>query len=158
MNGCVARSGLGSLEGVLPQKLLSSAVASEVCASVEPTWPNLYGFTPSFASSCRPVCSAVRAYSPCSISFFFVSLRLRLPLSQVSKLANSSFFDRKGCASPSPLICVVSYSGSQRMRVSAYSRVSGCLLAGLTSQGNIQPLERLPLCAMASTCPPVLSW
>ena len=83
MNGCSARVALGSLGVFLPQKLLSSAVASEVCESVEPIMPNLYGFTPSFCSSCSPVCSAVRAYSPCSISFFFSSLRLRLPLSQI---------------------------------------------------------------------------
>ncbi len=35
------------------------------------------------------------------------------------KFANSSFGERKGCASPSPFICVTSASGSQRARRSA---------------------------------------
>ena len=64
---------------------------------------------PSFCSSWRPIWSALRAYSLGSISGFFTSLRFRLPLSQSSKAcAISSFGERNGCASPSPLICVAS--------------------------------------------------
>ena len=56
----------------------------------------------------EPVLQPERAYSNSSMSVFFSSLRSRLPLSQRSKLANSSLGERNGCASPSPLICVAS--------------------------------------------------
>ena len=100
--------GLGSELDVLPKKLSWSAVARPVWESVEPIMPNLYGLTPSSFSSFRPFFSADRAYSYSSISFFFSSLRSRLPLSQRSKAANSSLGDRNGWVSPSPLICVAS--------------------------------------------------
>jgi hypothetical protein len=41
------------------------------------------------------------------------------------------------------------------MRVSAYSRSS--FLPNASTMGNIWPLLRLPLCAMASTLPPVFA-
>ena len=56
----------------------------------------------------QAVLEAERAYSNSSISFFFATLPSRLPLSQISKSANSSFGDRNGCVSPVPLVCVVS--------------------------------------------------
>src|ERR1700735_737250 len=155
-NGCVARSALGSEEDVLPKKLSSSTAASPVCASVLPTRPNLYGLTPSSASILRPFLRAERAYSNSSISGFFNSVRSRLPLSQRSKFANSSFGERNGCVSPSPLICVASYSGSQRTRFSAYSR-SIRLPLNDSMIGNIRPLLRLPLCASARISAPVFS-
>ena len=99
--------------------------------------------------------SAERAYSNSSMSFVFATLPSRLPLSQRSKLANSSFGERNGCVSPSPLVWVASYSRSHFARVSAYSR--SIFLPNASTIGNIVPLLRLPLCAMASTSPPVLS-
>ena len=50
----VARVGLGSAPLCLPKKLSWSAVASEVCESVEPIMPNLNGLTPSSCSSLSP--------------------------------------------------------------------------------------------------------
>src|SRR5262245_45424786 len=156
MNGCMARSALGSELEALPKKLSSSTAASAVCASVDPTNPNLYGFTPSSASILRPFLSADRAYSNSNISGFLASLKSRLPLSQRSKLANSSLGERNGCVSPSPLIWVASYSGSHRRRFSAYSR-SIFLPVNDSVMGNMLPLLRLPLCASASTSLPVFS-
>src|SRR5258708_14619586 len=91
-------------------RLTASTAARPVCESVEPTIPNLYGFTPSSFSSFSPFRNAARAYSKSSISDFLSSLRSRLPLSQRSKLANSSFGERNGWVSPSPLIWVASRS------------------------------------------------
>jgi hypothetical protein len=116
-NVAVMRSGLGSCGVVLPKKFSSSIAARPLCASELPISPNLYGFVPSRASSSRPFLKASRAYSAGSISGFFGTDRSRLPLSQISKSANSSLRDSAGCASPVPLVCVTSYSGSHRARV-----------------------------------------
>ena len=47
-------SGSARRRECLPKKLSSSAVASEVCESVEPIMPNLNGLTPSSCSSFSP--------------------------------------------------------------------------------------------------------
>ena len=52
-------------------------------------------------------------------------------MSQSSNPANSSFLERNGCASPSPLIWVASYRGSHLLRVCAYSRVEWLLAVGV---------------------------
>jgi len=78
----------------------------------------------------------------------------KLPLSQRSKFANSSLRDSDGWVSPSPFICVTSYSGSHFMRVSAYVRSRGLFEVSDTSS-NISPFDRLPLCGIASRRPPV---
>ena len=75
-------------------------------------------------------------------------------MSQISKSANSSVGDSIGCASPSPLICVTSYSGSHFARVSTYSRVTRLFVKD-SMIGNMRPFERLPLCAIASMRAPV---
>src|SRR5580704_13097832 len=52
----VARVALGSAPLCLPKKLSWSAVASDVCESVEPIMPNLNGFDPSSCSRrLRPI-------------------------------------------------------------------------------------------------------
>ena len=76
----------------------------------------------------------------------------RHPISRSS--ANSSVGDSDGWVSPSPLIWVISYIGSHRARVSAHSRVRGSPRKVFSA--NILPFERLPLCGMASSEPPVL--
>ena len=107
------RSADGSPLTTLPMKLSSSIAARPVCASELPTSPNLKGLMPSNFSSFSPFLSAERTYSNSSMSFVFAAVRVRLPLSQVSKSANSSLGERYGCASPSPLVCVASTSLSQ---------------------------------------------
>ncbi len=99
--------------------------------------------------------SAERVYSNCSMSFVFLALPSRLPWSQISKSANSSLGERNGCDSPVPLVCVVSYSRSHFARSSAYARSTG--RPNASTIGNIWPLLRLPLWAMARTSPPVFA-
>ena len=143
------RFGLGSCGTTLPKKLSSSMAVRPVWASLPLIRPNLYGLTPSFCSSMRPFLYAERTYSNWSMSLVLATLPSRLPLSQISKSANSSFGERKGWDSPVPLVCVASYSRSHFMRVSAYSRSS--FLPKASTIGNIRPFQRLPLWAIAST-------
>ena len=67
--------------------------------------------------------------------------------------AAQTFGDKKGWASPSPLICVISYKGSHLILDSIYDASRGFPVAGFTSTGNIIPLLKFPLCAKASTSP-----
>ncbi len=66
----------------------------------------------------QPALEASRAYSRGSMSGV-LGWGPKLPLSQRSKSANSSVGESTGCVSPSPFICVTSYTGSQRIRPSA---------------------------------------
>ena len=108
MKGRVRRSGLGSIGATLPKKLSSSTAARPVCESVEPIMPNLNGLVPKRCSIWSPSSRPDRAYSWGSISGVLATLTSRLPLSQVSKSANSSLGESSGWVSPSPFIWVTS--------------------------------------------------
>jgi len=102
--------------------------------------PNLNGFAPIVASR-RGRASAPRAHTRAA-AWPVSWLGPELPLSQVSKPANSSFGDSSGCASPSPLICRHLVHGHRgACRRSAYARSSG-LPVSVTSS-NIRPFDRL---------------
>jgi len=61
--------------------------------------------------------------------------------------------ETSGCVSPSPLICVISTTGSKRSRVAATSRVIG--FPAKSFSVNISPPLTLPLCGIAIARPPV---
>ena len=84
----------------------------------------LEGFTPMLCSRASPFLNASLAYSVLMSPGFF-GTRLRLPRSQISKPANSSFGASDGCCSLVPLPWVTSKAGSQRARLSAHSFVIG---------------------------------
>ena len=78
-----------------------------------------------------------------------------LPLFQRSKSANWSLGDNCGVVSLSPLDWLASARRSKRARIRGVFFVKR--LAVLVLGANICPQERLGLCGMASTRPPVFS-
>src|SRR5260221_1908193 len=75
----------------------------------------------------------------------------------ISKFANSSFGDRNGCVSDVPFNCLISISGSLRVRDAAYAASIGRPLVS-TSVGNMRPSDRLALCDIARSSLPDLRW
>src|SRR5215203_3444671 len=147
------RSALGSALGNLAKKLSSSAAERPLWVSVPPAIPNLNGLAPRSCSTFRPFLRASRTYS-CPIIPGFFGVWVRLPRSQSSHAAKSSVGDSDGCDSLWPFIWTASNNGSQRCRASAQALVIGSPLKVVIA--NIRPLERLPLCAIASSLPPVV--
>src|SRR6266496_3483069 len=75
----------------------------------------------------------------------------------ISKFANSSLGDRNGCVSDMPFNCLISISGSLRVRDAAYAASIGRPLVS-TSVGYMRPSERFALCEIARSSLPALRW
>src|SRR5438477_10883776 len=75
----------------------------------------------------------------------------------ISKFANSSFGDKNGCVSDVPFSCLISISGSLRVRDAAYAASIGRPSVS-TSVGNMRPSERLALCEIARRSFPAFRW
>ena len=75
----------------------------------------------------------------------------------ISKLANSSLGESRGCVSDVPLSCLISISGSLRIARRGIGGVDRAAL-GVDLGRDIRPSERLALCEMASSSLPALRW
>ena len=118
--------------------------------------PNLYGLVPSCFSSLRPFFSADRAYSNSSIAGFLSSAEVEVALvpdlevgelvvRRQERMRLAVALDLRDFVEPLPL----------RARLDVLAR--DALAVNDSIIGNIRPLDRLPLCAIASTSPPVFS-